>query len=190
MLSRQTLLLRSCVSWYNENPSAARQLAAIINRDTTKTPPISLRVIEYFLHTYVRNHTHMDMGKYNGDEIIYWHNRFQKTYGKANFDVFCRSKKTQFKLGGVTIQSNASQLEFFRWAITFGILDAITDNIHDIVKQKRTQQASLERVPSSTVASVPTNNKVAKGAPRFWFDKPFKTLLSSDGSETVRADKT
>ena len=98
---------------------------------------ISLRLIEFFLHTFVRQHASEEFGELNGHEITYSYQKSTKSFGKSNFDLFCRNEKARFQIGDIEILSNGSQLEFFRWAISTGVLDIIEKNMARIISEKQ-----------------------------------------------------
>ena len=137
--SRRKVLLDTCIQWYRENPESAQMVANILLRKATGTSQrvISLRLIEFFLHTFVRQHAGEEFGELNGHEITYSYQKSTKSFGKGNFDLFCRNEKARFQIGDIEIMSNGSQLEFFRWAISTGVLEIIENNITRIIAEKQ-----------------------------------------------------
>ena len=78
-------------------------------------------------------------------EIHADYQRHLRAYGKQCFDLFCRHEKKAIRLGGQVVHTNASQLEFFRWCISSGVLGLIESNLHHIVSDRRTAGRSGSR---------------------------------------------
>ena len=51
-------------------------------------------------------------------------------YGNERFDVYCRKKRVYipYKDGEELIETSIGQLNFFRWALTNGVIDEIVNN--------------------------------------------------------------
>jgi hypothetical protein len=138
-LSRRKLLLEGCLNWYRQNRDMVTKVSRILERKPTGSTKrvISLRVIEYFLHTFLKNHQEEMFGEWTGADISAKYQRNLKSFGKSNFDLFCRRNKTTFMLFETQVSSNGPQLEFFRWLLSFGLLPIIESNVGRIIKEKR-----------------------------------------------------
>ncbi len=104
---------------------------------------ISLRIIDWFVTNYSKKNntsfTFNDSGKNIFKQfIVYLEYKLQlKAYSKKQFDPFCRRKRIAFyyiKNGeNRCIHTTVGQLNFFRWAIRYKIIDYIQKNL-DIIE--------------------------------------------------------
>jgi len=119
-----SLLLESLNNYYTEEKLDI--LIRLLNKSS-----ISLRVIDWFITNYSK--------KYN---IEYEHNSkiiniymsyksLLKSYSKKFFDPFCRRDRINFK---DSISTTIGQLNFFKWAISNGIMDYVSENYQLIDK--------------------------------------------------------
>ena len=58
-----------------------------------------------------------------------------KVYQKSRFDAFCRRKRILFRCAGREILTTIGQLNFFRFAIERGVLEAARDDIARIERE-------------------------------------------------------
>lgn len=134
-LGRRRVLLERCRQWYNEDPSRVDRLQTVIGRGR-----VSLRLIEFFLGR-LKNSSAVYVDSRNTErtsgQMYEDYQRHLKAFGKGSFDLFCRHEKMSFELAGRKVKTNASQLEFFRWCISSGVLDVIESNLHRIVSDKQ-----------------------------------------------------
>ena len=135
-LSRRQILLDACLAWYNERPDAARRVKKVLQRAPGEQ--LSLRVVEFFLSTHLREEGH----------DLYWaYQRHLRIFGKASFDVFCREPKQSHKLLGnsVKVDSTPAQLEFMRWFIESGAMQLLEDNLAAVLAAKQKHQSNAKR---------------------------------------------
>lgn len=154
---RQSLLLIPITSFFN-NKNNLEKLIPILNA----TSPISLRIIDWFVTNYSKEHNIMfnkekylnkekksidakkkkekkmksKDGKIKFDDFIFVHNDYKsqlKSYNKKNFDPFCRRDRINLYYNkNKYFSTTIGQLNFFKWAIENYIIDYISDNITKI----------------------------------------------------------
>jgi len=102
---------------------------------------ISIRVIEWFVTNYCKkkNIAFIRKEKNNKDAYfnVYLNYKGQlKSYNKDLFDPFCRGEELiDFPIGDDKyIVTNIPQLNFFKWALEFDIINFIEENLDDIYK--------------------------------------------------------
>jgi hypothetical protein len=114
---------------------------------------ISLRVIDWFVTNYSKKNQIIYKIKENDEECyinIHTHYKSQlNAYGKKFIDPFCRGKdRIVFKVSeSQCILTNLSQLNFFRWAVQYNVIQYIDKYYANIVKD---MTETLSNTPSST----------------------------------------
>ena len=117
-----TLLLESLDNYYNE--SNLNTLTEILNSQS-----VSLRVIDWFVTNYSKKHN-IEYNNNNNIVNVYISYKSQlKSYSKKFFDPFCRRNRINYKQ---SLSTTIGQLNFFKWALTNGILDYVTNNYKTI----------------------------------------------------------
>lgn len=127
------------------------------------TANLSLRIIDWFVTNYAKNKTNNvcyvleSYGMYN----VYMHYRAQlKGYSKKQFDPFKRTGDgrelicLKFSNKKPPLVTNVAQLNFFKWAITYEVLDyviqhhkQIDDAMNATIKQKAPKRT--DAIPTS-----------------------------------------
>jgi hypothetical protein len=123
---RARMLTTKLLEFYT--PELFRLLRDIIGRKTG----VSLRIIDWFTTSYARRH---QCSYVLGEERIIVYNEYKamlKSYQKTCFDPFCRRTRVYIDTreclsvhapaGGDVIETTNGQLNFFRWAISRGVL--------------------------------------------------------------------
>lgn len=103
----------------------------------TANSKISIRVLDWFVTNYAKKNNIIYQVKNNNTYIhfnVFLQYKSQlKGYRKKLFDPFCRKKRIIFyyneKQGIVT---TIGQLNFFRWAVKYDILNYVMDNLESI----------------------------------------------------------
>tara|TARA_X000000950_G_C13846392_1_gene632552 strand:- start:999 stop:1493 length:495 start_codon:yes stop_codon:yes gene_type:complete len=117
-----TLLLESLDNYYNE--SNLNTLTEILNSQS-----VSLRVIDWFVTNYSKKHN-IEYNNNNNIVNVYISYKSQlKSYSKKFFDPFCRRNRINYKQ---SLSTTIGQLNFFKWALTNGIIDYVTNNYQTI----------------------------------------------------------
>jgi hypothetical protein len=74
-----------------------------------------------------------DNVKLNPFNVFHSYKSQLKSYSKKFFDPFCRRNRIEYKYNGVdTISTTLGQLNFFKWAINYKVIDYIRDNYKEI----------------------------------------------------------
>ena len=124
---------------------------------------ISLRVIDWFVTNYSKKNQIIYKIKENNEESyinIHTHYRSQlNAYGKKYIDPFCRGKdRIMFKVSeSQCVLSNISQLNFFKWAHQYKVLEFIEKNYEIIVKD---MSETINNTPASTKRRIFSSNTV------------------------------
>tara|TARA_B100000674_G_C37902470_1_gene944436 strand:- start:787 stop:1401 length:615 start_codon:yes stop_codon:yes gene_type:complete len=134
--SPQDLLMISLTKFFS-NTDNLKILLSIV-KGTSK---ISLRIIDWFVTNYSKkmNTSYPIYEKNNTSRpsqqfIVYLNYKQQlKAYSKKQFDPFCRRERIAFYYtqnnSNECIYTTVGQLNFFRWAIRYKILDYIMNNL-------------------------------------------------------------
>jgi hypothetical protein len=144
--SRNELLLNSLRNFFTEEKFTV-VLPIIIG-----SSKISLRVIDWFVTNYSKKYQVIYKIKENDEECyINIHNHYKSqlnAYGKKYIDPFCRGKdRILFNVSeSKCVLTNLSQLNFFRWAVQYNVIDYINKNYALIVKDMTN---TLSNTPSS-----------------------------------------
>ena len=133
---KQDLLMESLLKYYFNN----KKINSVLNI-INGISPISLRVLDWFVTNYskkkniiymIQNNT-TDTGKLFNVYLDY--KQQLKGYSKKQFDPFCRRGRIQFYYNNTEyITTTVGQLNFFRWANNYNILEYIKKNVQIIEK--------------------------------------------------------
>lgn len=132
--SKKELLMQSLIRYFNDEKKLNKFLPIVNGKSN-----ISLRLIDWFVTNYSKkNGTSYEINM-DGEKIhviVYVNYRSQlKAYSKKNLDTFCRGERISLiDNNDNEILTTVGQLNFFRWAIEYGILDYISENIKIIEK--------------------------------------------------------
>lgn len=165
--SRQDLLMTSLTEFF-KNKNHLNQMLPILNQ----TAHISLRILDWFVTNYAKKKK--IVYSTNGQMFnVYLNYKSQlKAYSKKQFDPFCRKiRKVNGKqiYEGIKfyyddnkyIETTVGQLNFFRWAISNGVLSYIIDHLTDIVddmilstkkKKESAKKTKATKSPSTSKA--------------------------------------
>ena len=130
--TQNSLLLKKLMEFYGKNDNINRILP-IINGEHK----ISLRLIDWFVTNYSKKYYTTYNIKVKGE-----HKRFKiyvdyklklKAYSKKRFDPFCRWDSITIPYDEISsIQTTLGQLNFFKWALEYKIIDYITEHLNTI----------------------------------------------------------
>ena len=147
-----------------------------------KGAPISLRVIDWFVTNYSREHDITYTLPHTGKPFNV-HESYKsqlKAYSKRQFDPFCRRNRINFYYKEDSkVVTTVGQLNFFRWAIEHHVIDYVREHLADIelsmrqfVRSQREEKRKLNSVAGGggggNTSSMSTktrrrNNKHAQG---------------------------
>ena len=146
--SKNELLLKSLKTFFTEDKF--NTVIPII----TGGSKISLRVIDWFVTNYSKkNQVIYKITENNEECYINIHNHYKSqlnAYGKKYIDPFCRGKDRIFfnVSESQCVLTNISQLNFFKWAVQYNVINYIDKNYTKIVKDM-----------TNTLSSTPSYNK-------------------------------
>jgi hypothetical protein len=153
--TKSDLLLRTLKTYFTEE--RFKHVLPII----TGSSKISLRVIDWFVTNYSKKNQIIYKITENNEECyINIHNHYKSqlnAYGKKYIDPFCRGKdRILFKVSDAQcVMSNLSQINFFKWALQYKVLDYIDTNYNIIVKD---MTDTINNTPSSNKRRIFSNN--------------------------------
>jgi len=117
---------------------------------------ISIRVIEWFVTNYCKKKNIAFIRKEKNNKELYFNVYLNykaqlKSYNKDLFDPFCRGDELiNFPLkDSKYIVTNIPQLNFFKWALEFDILDFIENNLDDIYKDMTENNSKAKKKTDS-----------------------------------------
>ena len=128
---KQELIINSLQKFYSD-----RNDKDDIMKLLEGTSVISLRLIDWFVTNYARQHTISYI--LNSQEFLVYMNykRELKAYSKRLFDPFCRRERIMFQIPGhEQFLTTVGKLNFFRWAIEKGVINYIQMNLAKIEKE-------------------------------------------------------
>lgn len=164
-------ILQSCDKFYHddENDERIKKMIKIILRKSV----VSSRILEWFLCNYCLEK--VVVYPLTNNKLFNVHNSYRsqlKEYRKHRFDPFCRKyeKNKIYKLTYVyrynskeqklVIEpTSVGQLNFYKWAISNGVLDYIEENLSSIVKhmKSKTGKNKKKNKASEDVRTVSSN---------------------------------
>jgi hypothetical protein len=109
---------------------------------------VSLRLIDWFVTNYSKKYyTTFNITSKSGNarrfKVYVDYKLKLKAYSKKRFDPFCRWDRITIPYGeNTSIQTTLGQLNFFRWALEYRILDFIEKNLVDIENDMNKRNSS------------------------------------------------
>lgn len=152
-----TLLLESLDNYYNE--TNLNTLTEILNSQS-----VSLRVIDWFVTNYSKKYNIEYNNKNNIVNVYISYKSQLKSYSKKFFDPFCRRNRINYKQ---SLSTTIGQLNFFKWALTNGILDYVKNNYkiiesdmnNSIIKKNNTNSHNRKKRKELSKSSYKTLTK-------------------------------
>jgi hypothetical protein len=130
----QNITLRNLYEFYLSNDNINKILPII-----TSNSNISIRVLDWFVTNYAKKFNiiyelkDIDIGGDRYFNVFLQYKCQLKGYKKKLFDPFCRKQRTVFYYDdNKCVVTTLAQLNFFKWAITYGILDYVETNLQII----------------------------------------------------------
>jgi len=130
----QDITLRNIYEYYLVNNNVDRLLPII-----TSNSNISIRVLDWFVTNYSKKFNIIYKISDNSIDDNHFFNVYiqykcqLKSYKKKLFDPFCRKQRIVFYYDlNKCVVTTIGQLNFFRWAISYGVLDYVEKNLQKI----------------------------------------------------------
>ena len=193
--SKQDLLMTSLDEFF-KNKNHLNQMLPILNQ----TAHISLRILDWFVTNYAKKKKIVyviDNEMFN----VYLNYKSQlKAYSKKQFDPFCRKiRKVNDKqiYEGIKyyydtkkyIETTVGQLNFFRWAISNGVLSYIIDHLTDIVDDMILSSKKKKETNKSKGSSKNKNNTDSSSSSKTLSIKKPKKEMSISATRTVTTER-
>ena len=161
----QDITLRNLYEFYLTNDNIFKILPII-----TSNSHISIRVLDWFVTNYSKKYTviYELKGKdINGEKYfnVYLQYKCQlKSYKKKIFDPFCRKQRIAFHYDeNKCVVTTIGQLNFFSWAITYGVLKYVEENIQAITNDMITSNKMIIKKYKTTNIIEPTSTNSSEG---------------------------
>jgi hypothetical protein len=144
--TQNDLLLQSLLNYYNDT-NKLDKIINIINGNSN----VSLRIIDWFVTNYSKMNYVVYMHNDKRFKVFHEYKLKLKAYSKKRFDPFCRWDR-------ITIPYNDT-LNFFRWALDYGIIDYIENN-YAVIEEDMNQRNSTSK--KKTTINTVDNTKTRK----------------------------
>jgi hypothetical protein len=153
--SRDDVLLRSLRKYYTD-PDALRTLTDVL-RNKTK---ISLRTLDWLVTNYAKKNNIVYSYNNKTVNVFLEYKGCLKAFSKRSFDPFQRRERIEIvDADGVVMQSTTGQLNFFRFAISMGVIKYASSHTSDIegdmlraIKHRTTKGPKTKRKELSKAA--------------------------------------
>jgi hypothetical protein len=148
--TQNEILLNNLMKFYNKDNNIDKILP-IINGESK----LSIRIIDWFVTNYSKKHyTVYNIKGRNNKNIrfkVYVDYKLKlKAYSKKRFDPFCRWDRINVPYKDNTyIQTTIGQLNFFKWALEYNILDYIHSHIELIENDMNSRNSTAKNKKSS-----------------------------------------
>ena len=143
--TQNSLLLKKLLEFYQKDNNLDKILS-IINGESR----ISLRLIDWFVTNYSKKYyTVLKIKDRKGCDRrfkVYIDYKLKlKAYSKKRFDPFCRWDRITIPYRANTcIQTTLGQLNFFKWALEYNIIDFIKINLDGIERDMNNRNSSAK----------------------------------------------
>ena len=154
--TQNDLLLNKLMEFYRKDEGVnLKRMLSIINGESR----ISLRIVDWFATNYAKkNYTVYDINNIKRFKVYIDYKLKLKAYSKRRFDPFCRWERIVIPFDdNCSVQTTLGQLNFFRWALEYGVVDYIDANYKDIENDMNNRNSGSRRK-----ANLITNNSVTR----------------------------
>jgi hypothetical protein len=168
MESADQVLLDSLKNFYSVQKHADQLREVLGNPDN----PISLRSLDWLITNYSKkkNISYMLPGDVRVFNIFTDYKSQLKSFSKRMFDCFKRRDRISFELAdGTVLESTIAQLNMFRWAIRYQVLEYCRDHLREIEmdmnrgtkpKEKNGKRSQLSQAATQTCTKTPLRVRV------------------------------
>lgn len=165
-------LLASLVKFFEDDVEALEKLRLVLRG---RVSGVSLRLLDYLVTNYSKA-TNVVFDAPDGGKVrLFREYKAQlRGYSKLAFDPFARRCRIVVDFKGGSLETTVAQLNFFRWAISRGVVDFASKNAHAIEsyyssnrkdggsdkKKAKTAEAPFSKIrepAGAPISSVPFN---------------------------------
>ena len=131
-----------------------------------KTSPISLRVLDWVVVTYAKNHPLIYKVHVAGTDypsVIDLHQKYLvwiAEFGRELFDPFRRHQRIFFMRNGAPVSTTPAQVNFFFFVSVYGVIDKVREKLAIIVREM-TNELALKRKRQRQATQPPTRKRKA-----------------------------
>ena len=144
--TQNDLLLNKLTEFYT-NLEYLETMMRIINGETR----ISLRIVDWFVTNYAKKYyTVYNIPSLKGDvstrfKVYHDYKLKLKAYSKKRFDPFCRWERITIPFMEKHMETTIGQLNFFKWAIEYKVIDYIEENYQQIENDMNSRNTSSKK---------------------------------------------
>ena len=144
--TQNDLLLNKLTEFYTDL-EYLETMMRIINGETK----ISLRIVDWFVTNYAKKYyTVYNIPSLKGDvstrfKVYHDYKLKLKTYSKKRFDPFCRWERITIPFMEKHMETTIGQLNFFKWAIEYKVIDYIEENYQQIENDMNSRNTSSKK---------------------------------------------
>ena len=144
--TQNDLLLNKLTEFYS-NIEYLQTMMRIINGETK----ISLRIVDWFVTNYAKKYyTVYNIPSLKTDmstrfKVYHDYKLKLKAYSKKRFDPFCRWERITIPFMEKHMETTIGQLNFFKWAIEYKVIDYIEENYQQIENDMNSRNTSSKK---------------------------------------------
>tara|TARA_Y100000816_G_C25873921_1_gene456056 strand:- start:30 stop:614 length:585 start_codon:yes stop_codon:yes gene_type:complete len=144
--TQNDLLLNKLTEFYS-NIEYLQTMMRIINGETK----ISLRIVDWFVTNYAKKYyTVYNIPSLKADmstrfKVYHDYKLKLKAYSKKRFDPFCRWERITIPFMEKHMETTIGQLNFFKWAIEYKVIDYIEENYQQIENDMNSRNTSSKK---------------------------------------------
>ena len=144
--TQNDLLLNKLTEFYT-NLEYLETMMRIINGETK----ISLRIVDWFVTNYAKKYyTVYNIPSLKGDistrfKVYHDYKLKLKAHSKKRFDPFCRWERITIPFMEKHMETTIGQLNFFKWAIEYKVIDYIEENYQQIENDMNSRNTSSKK---------------------------------------------
>ena len=161
-ITSQEQMLLNCMEDFYKDSENSKKLVYLINGD------ISIRLIDFFVTRYSKdNRVNYELCE-NKKNIFNIHSSYKlqlKAWNKKYFDPFSRGDRIPFFIEDDCLITTIGQLNFFKWFISFEVIDYVKKNFECIEKEmnknKRDNKYKKRSSPKKPTSGNKTKSMIA-----------------------------
>lgn len=192
--NREILDLNSLTSFYNKlDDNKVNKMIEIINKNKniSKDNKISLRLLDYFITKYSSYHNITLNNSRNDSNPLHVNYKAQlKMYRKKYFDPFRRREKIIFKIKNIEFETTIGQLNFFKWAFQYNILDYVDKYKSKIEKSMKNCNKKMKRrkQQNNDIVTESDNDNISDNQSSYSHGNIYENDYYSNGSISVNIE--